>query len=163
MLQQIRHALPADEPFLLELTTRLADFAVPAWRTPKEIADADHTILLDALHRPQGDTAILVAEAPAGTPAGYVFVSTKVDYFTRVTHAHIEVLAVRPGLERKGIGRALLAAAEEWAAARGDRHITLNVYWQNTRARAVYDMLGWEPETIHYRKEIRTERMTKTE
>jgi len=151
----IRPAVRADEAFLFALTGRLADFDVPPWRTPKEIADADHAILRDALHRPSGDTAILVAEEPAGTPAGFVFVSTNVDYFTHARHAHVEVLAVSPGQERRGIGRALLKAAEQWAADRGDGQITLNVWWQNTRARAVYDRLGYQPETIHFRKDLR--------
>lgn len=148
----IRPALGADQPFLLALTTRLAEFSVPSWRTPREIAEADHRILLDALHHPTDDTVILVAEEPAGMPAGYVFVSTKTDYFTLARHAHVEVLAVDPRAERRGVGRALLDAAEAWAAQRGDAHITLNVFWQNTRARAVYDALGYQPETIHYRK-----------
>jgi len=150
----IRPAAPADEAFLTGLLGRLADFEVPSWRTAAEIADADGPILLDALHRPQGDTVILVAEKPAGTPAGYAFVSTKVDYFTRVRHAHVEVLAVSPEVEGRGVGRALLEAAEQWAAARGDVQITLNVWWQNTRARSVYDRLGYQPETIHLRKNL---------
>ena len=150
----IRPAVAADEPVLIALTTRLAEFSVPAWRTPREIAEADHRILLDALHHPTDDTAILVAEEPAGAPAGYVFVSTKTDYFTHARHAHVEVLAVDPRIERRGVGRSLLAAAERWAEQRGDPHITLNVFWQNTRARAVYDALGYEPETIHYRKAL---------
>lgn len=150
----IRPAVPADEAFLTGLLWRLADFEVPPWRTAKEIADGDLRILLDALHRPQGDTVILVAEATAGTPAGYAFVSTKIDYFTHVSHAHVEVLAVSPGAEGRGIGGALLDAAERWAASRGHSQITLNVWWQNTRARAVYDHLGYQPETIHLRKAL---------
>ncbi len=93
-----------------------------------------------------------MAEAPPGTPVGFALISTKTDYFTRQRHAHIEALAVKRGCEGQGLGRALLEAAENWAAERGDTQITLNAYWQNTRARAVYDWLEWEPETIHYRK-----------
>ena len=150
----IRPAVPADEVFLIALTARLAEFDVPPWRTRAEIAGADRDILLDALHRPSADTVILVAEEPAGTPAGCVFVSSKVDYFTHASHAHVEVLAVDASVERRGVGRALLDAAERWAVARGDAHITLNVFWQNRQARAVYDALGYEPETIHYRKAL---------
>ncbi len=148
----IRPAVPADEDFLVGLTARLADFDLPSWRTSGQIADADLGLLREALHRPTSDTAILVAESPPGTPSGFALISTKTDYFTRERHAHIEALAVRHDCEGQGLGRALLEAAQKWATERGDSQITLNASWQNSRARAVYDRLGWEPETIHYRK-----------
>ncbi len=37
----IRPAVPADEGFLVGLTSRLADFDLPPWRTSQQIADAD--------------------------------------------------------------------------------------------------------------------------
>lgn len=154
-MRPLRAATAADEAFLLELTSRLAAFDVPAWRTPVEITRGDDAILLDALHRPAGDTLILIAEDDTGLPAGYVFVSTKTDYFTRERHAHIEVLAVRASHEGQGFGRRLLAAAEDWAQARGDQCITLNAFERNRRARAVYEHLDYQPETIHYRKALR--------
>ena len=153
-MPSIRTAIDTDEPFLIALTIRLAEFPVPPWRTPLEIAEADRQILLAALHHPSADTVILVAEEPPGAPAGYVFVSTKTDYFTHARHAHVEVLAVDPRVERRGVGRALIAAAEQWASSRGDRHITLNVFWQNSRARAMYDALGYQPEIVHCRKDL---------
>lgn len=149
----IRPARLTDEAFLFDLTSRLGEFDVPAWRTPAEIARADDEILRAALHEPSEHARILVAE-DGGERVGYVFVSTRVDYFTHERHAHVEVLAVAPGHDRQGIGRELLAAAEAWAAARGDRFITLTVWSQNARARAVYDHLGWAPETIRYRKPL---------
>ncbi len=151
----LRPASPGDEPFLLALTARLAAFSVPAWRTREEIAAADHAILLAALHHPGPETLILVAESPAGIPAGYVFVSTKRDYFTGSRHAHVEVLAVTEAAEGRGVARALMTAAEEWARARGDDAITLNVFDRNAAARALYDRLGYQPETVHYRKGLR--------
>jgi GNAT superfamily N-acetyltransferase len=151
----LRPASSGDERFLLALTARLAAFPVPAWRTREEIAAADHAILLEALHHPGPETLILVAESPAGIPAGYVFVSTKRDYFTGGRHAHVEVLAVTEAAEGRGVARALMTAAEEWARARGDDAITLNVFDRNAAARALYDRLGYQPETVHYRKGLR--------
>jgi GNAT superfamily N-acetyltransferase len=43
-------------------------------------------------------------------------------------------------------------AIEQWAMRRGYTWVTLNVFDGNARARALYDRLGYEPETIHYRK-----------
>ena len=150
----IRSAESADEAFLLGLTPELAAFPLPPWRTALEIDRADHAILLSALRRPSPDTAILVAESAAGHRLGFVFVSTKTDYFTSERHGHVEVVAVAAGAQGRGVGRALMAAAERWAALRGDGVITLNVFDANTRAREVYARLGYVPETIHYRKAL---------
>lgn len=153
-MPSLRPAVIEDQAFLLDLTSRLASFDVPPWRTPREITRGDDEILLAALHEPNADALILVALDEAGDRVGYVFVSTKTDYFTRERHAHVEVLAVRKEHEGQGFGRLLLDAAETWARERGDRFITLNAFEKNTRARAVYEKLEYQPETIHYRKAL---------
>lgn len=151
----IRPARHDDEAFLLDLLPRLAEFPLPAWRTAQEIAHGDRAILLDALHGRTEHAAILVAElAPGGERAGYVFATTTHDYFTRAAHAHVEVIAVTTEAERRGVARALMAAIEQWARRRGYRHVTLNVFDRNARAKALYDSLGYLPETIHYRKDL---------
>ena len=151
----IRSARHDDEAFLLSLLPRLADFPLPEWRTADEIARGDRPILLDALHGRIEHAAILVAElSPGGERAGYVLATTKHDYFTRAAHAHVEVIAVTPEAERRGVARALMDAIEEWARRRGYRHVTLNVFDRNTRAKALYDSLGYEVETVHYRKAL---------
>jgi ribosomal protein S18 acetylase RimI-like enzyme len=150
----IRSAVPDDEPRLLALLPHLADFPVPEWRTARQIADADLTILLDALHSPDAGSSIFVAEEPAGVIAGFIFSTTKTDYFTGKGHAHIEVLTVSQSARGKGVARSLIQAAEAWARARGYPHITLNVFARNTRAAAVYDKLGYSQETVHYIKPL---------
>ena len=151
----IRSARHDDEAFLLTLMPRLADFPLPAWRTADEIARGDRSILLEALRGRIEHAAILVAElSPGGERAGYVFATTKHDYFTRAAHAHVEVIAVTPEAERRGVARALMDAIEQWARRRGYRHVTLNVFDRNTRAKALYDSLGYELETVVYRKAL---------
>lgn len=151
----IRSARHDDEAFLLSLLPRLADFPLPDWRTADEIARGDLPVLLDALHGRIEHAAILVAElSPGGERAGYVLATTKHDYFTRAAHAHVEVIAVTPEAERRGVARGLMDAIEEWARRRGYRHVTLNVFDRNARAKALYDSLGYEVETVHYRKAL---------
>jgi ribosomal protein S18 acetylase RimI-like enzyme len=48
----------------------------------------------------------------------------------------------------------LLATAEAWARDRGHPFITLNVFAQNTRARALYERVGFGPETLRYVKPL---------
>lgn len=151
----IRPARVDDEPFLLALMPRLADFPLPSWRTAGEIAAADRLLLLDALHGRIEHAAILVAELPPGVErAGYVFATTTHDYFTRAAHAHVEVIAVTPVAEHRGVARALMEAIEAWARMRGYGWVTLNVFERNARARALYEALAYEPETIRYRKAL---------
>jgi len=149
----IRTATPADHDAVIALTARLADFPRPAWRTAHEIAVADHAVLRAAVAAPGADTVVLVAGAPEPVD-GVVFVSTKTDYFTGERHAHVEVLAVAPEAQGRGVARALMAAAESWARARGDAFITLNVFDANRRARGIYARLGYLPETVHYRRAL---------
>ena len=104
-----------------------------------------------------GAGAMVVArEYPFGTAAGYLFATTKVDYFTGRPHAHIEILAVTRDGEGHGVARVLLRGAEAWADTRGYDLVTLNVFSQNQAARAVYDRLGYQPELILYRKGLGT-------
>ena len=151
----IRPARQDDEAFLVGLMPRLADFPLPAWRTADEIAKADRQLLHDALNGALEHSAILVAElSPAGERAGYVFATTKHDYFTRTAHAHVEILAVEAAAQGRGVARALMEAIEQWARRRGHGWATLNVFDRNTRAKALYGSLGYEVETVHYRKSL---------
>lgn len=150
----LRTANPADEPLLLALTPRLAAFPLPAWRDRAQIALADHSILKAAVRDSPGDTLVLVAEESPGRVAGFVFAATHTDYFTARPHAHVEVLAVAPASEGRGLGRLLMSGVEDWARRRGLDHITLNVFDSNTRARALYERLGYEAELVKYRKTL---------
>ena len=95
-----------------------------------------------------------MAEEARGKSLGYVFTSTHKDYFTHEPHGHVEVLAVEAAARRRGVGQALMTAAEGWARSRGYRRITLNVFAQNECARQFYDRLGYQPETVHYHREL---------
>jgi GNAT superfamily N-acetyltransferase len=150
----LRPARAEDEATLLQLTHRLALFQPPPWRSRKEIIAADHPILVGALRHPDPATSIIVAEEPVGSIAGFVFSTTRQDYFTGRDHAHIEVLTVAEAAEGRGVGRALLEAAEQWARERGYPHITLNVFAVNARAREVYQRGGYGEETVHYLKPL---------
>jgi ribosomal protein S18 acetylase RimI-like enzyme len=153
----LRPARNADEPGLLLLLERLADFPLPAWRTGPQIAGADRELLIAAVRQPTPDISILVAEDPSATLAGFSFATTRQDYFTGRLHAHVEVLTIAAGFEGKGIARALMQATETWARDRGYPHVTLNVFATNDRARNLYERLGYRPETLHYLKPLGAE------
>ena len=54
-------------------------------------------------------------------------------------------LAVAPRSRRQGVGRTLVAAAEQWLAARGVPKVQLMVRETNEAVTAFYRRLGYEP------------------
>jgi ribosomal protein S18 acetylase RimI-like enzyme len=57
--------------------------------------------------------------------------------------AYVEDLAVIAARRRRGIGRALMEAAAEWARARGAEELLLTVWAGNRAAAAFYERLGY--------------------
>ena len=150
----LRKATPGDRQFILDLVPRLRAFGPPPLRPAEALDEAERNALNRALDHPQPDHAIFVGELPEVGPAGIAYVETATDYFTGERHGHLAILIVDESGEGQGVGKALLAAVEEWAAAQGYRFITLNVFAGNARARAVYERAGYSPDTVRYAKEL---------
>jgi GNAT superfamily N-acetyltransferase len=150
----IRPARAEDEPFVLATARRLSAFDVPRWRTPDEIVAGEARTLAAHFGTPAEGTRLLVAVDQDGRGLGFVFLETVRDYFSRQPHGHVGILAVTEESEGRGVGRALMDAAESWATERGFECLTLNVFEENRRARAVYEHLGYRPETIRYVKSL---------
>ena len=58
-------------------------------------------------------------------------------------YAVIDNLIISKGSRRSGIGRSLVARAEQWAAAKGANSVELNVWEFNKDAVAFYEKLGY--------------------
>jgi ribosomal protein S18 acetylase RimI-like enzyme len=79
-------------------------------------------------------------------PAGTAFVACN------GADAMLHALEVRPALRRQGLGRTLLHAAANWAAAQGAQRLSLVVTEQNAAARALYTRIGMQVVgQYHYR------------
>ncbi|WP_089116033.1 GNAT family N-acetyltransferase [Streptomyces sp. SS07] len=87
---------------------------------------------------PQGDPTFL-AVAPDGTLAGFVSVAYE-RWNRRLT---IEDIEVAPGHRGRGVGRALMSRAEEFARERGAGHIWLEVTNINAPAIHAYRRMGF--------------------
>lgn len=66
----------------------------------------------------------------------------------REEHAHLNLLAVKPGRRRAGIGRALIEWLEESARVAGIANIYLEVRSDNSEAKQFYESLGYRPGKI---------------
>lgn len=81
-----------------------------------------------------------------GTIVGQpTYASHVCEYFTRPGVAAVHQYAVDPDLQGRGIGRALLAEAEAWAAAQGHRELAMDTAEQAGHLLALYQGLGYEP------------------
>jgi GNAT superfamily N-acetyltransferase len=151
-LTKIRAASPADRTFVLDVARRLASFPPPAWRSRDEIVGGEARTLEAFFAEPPTGSALLIAESEGGDRLGFAYLERLQDYFTREAHGHLGMLAVTEQAAGQGIGSALIRAAESWAREQGFRHLTLTVFETNDAARAVYEHMGYMPETLRYVK-----------
>lgn len=146
----IRPATLADEPFIRAVMPRLVEFGPPAWREAAQLTATDVAVLLESLRAPTAQRRVLLAEQQ-GRPQGLLHLTVNTDFYQQ-QHGHVADLAVAAEAEGQGIGRALLQYAEDWARTAGFPWLTLSVFAQNERARAVYERAGFQQDIIKYLK-----------
>jgi GNAT superfamily N-acetyltransferase len=114
---------------------------------------------LDAALRRVTDTAgrALIAERD-GRLVGFLFVVVAEDaVFVREelrAHAHVAEFFVLDAERGRGVGRALLERAEQFAAARGLTRLTVSVLSGNSDALAVYSRLGFSAYSVELAKPV---------
>ena len=150
---QIRPFHPNDRNFILGLVPRFIEKinALPG-RAPIQMIASLERPLCDFMLNPESADAIFVAETPRGIRLGFIFLQTKTDAFTMERRGHVSDIAVTAEAEGQGVGRALMAIAEDWARAHHYRLLTLNAFAQNTMVRSWYEQQGFKPEMVRYGK-----------
>ena len=152
---RIRPAQLKDSEWIMPLVPRLHEFGPPPWHQVATMNATVQAVLANELSAPTAGSAILVAEDSAGRPLGFVSLMTDRDYFTGVEVGHVSDLVVTHEAEGRGVGRALLAASEDWAKKAGYPWITLHVFEGNDRARRIYEENGYGVEWIRMLKPLR--------
>jgi len=148
----VRPAEPGDAAALVALATAVT--AEPegwlltdsAWRTV-----AEERRYLRALRR-HPHAMVFVAEEN-GAVVGRLSISR--DPHPASSHVADLGLMVARGHRRRGVGAALLRAAERWASGAGVEKLELHVFPHNTPAIALYEKLGYATEgrrRAHYRR-----------
>jgi aminoglycoside 6'-N-acetyltransferase I len=98
--------------------------------------------------------ACFLARAEDGTVAGFAEVSLRGDYVNGCSTSPVgflEGLFVLPAARRRGTARALVAAAEAWAASHGCREFASDVHVENLESQMVHAALGFsETERVIY-------------
>lgn len=68
--------------------------------------------------------------------------------------AVVDAVAVAAGYRGAGIGRRLMAAAEDWARERGASEVWLDVWEFNVEAIGFYEALGYETVSRRIRRDV---------
>jgi RimJ/RimL family protein N-acetyltransferase len=148
----VRRATPADAAALVELG-RVVSSEPEGWLiTDSEWRNVtDERRYLRAIRRSE-DAAVFVAEVDTGVVGR---LSLARDSHPASRHVADLGLMVAPGQRRRGIGRALLVRAVEWARGAGVEKLELHVFPHNEPAIRLYDGFGFEREGLrqaHYRR-----------
>ena len=102
---------------------------------------------------PPGDH-FFVSEDPDRQRTGFLHLQVQRDFFSGKRACHVADLAVAPGHDGQGIGRALLAHAEVWARRNRCKLLTLSVFPGNIRARALYERTGFAADLLRMAKPV---------
>jgi aminoglycoside 6'-N-acetyltransferase I len=103
--------------------------------------------------------SVFVSVRPGGGLQGFLEASLR-DYADDCTTSpvgYIEGWYVDPDARRKGVGRQLVAAAEEWARSKGCQEMASDTELTNTQSQAVHRRLGYDQcdTLVHFRKVLR--------
>lgn len=150
----IRAATQRDEPALMQLLPRLADFEVPDGRNPKDLWFEDSELMKKALSGNAENTRVLVATDREDNAIGIAMFTLKPELLSHSPSAHLEAIAVEPAHARQGIAASLIDACTDAARQMGAGSMSLHVFSNNTKARGLYEHCGFDEEIIRCYKTL---------
>ncbi|MCA1664608.1 MAG: GNAT family N-acetyltransferase [Myxococcales bacterium] len=108
-----------------------------AFEALRDSDESQHEAILVALHKVDGKEVVCGAchLQIYDTPVGHTLVPQR--------RGHVETLIVARAQRRRGIGRALMAAATDWARRQGAHQLLLTVWAGNADAERFYAALGY--------------------
>ena len=152
--------LPEDKPAILGFFTGIQNFEKTIEadrRIDPDVAEDSYAAMIERVATKNG--CILIAEATSGEAIGWaVGLEDEQEVYIveeERTHGYIAELYVIENMRGRGVGRALIAACEDWARGRGLKVMMIGVLTRNTRAHAVYRGAGYEDQVTLLRKYLR--------
>lgn len=148
-MTEVRPAEPRDAPAIAALVQEMHAFhaaALPELFQPPEATVMTPADVVRLTARPG---FLLLVAVQEGSVVGYAHAEVQEEPATAYKRAsallHLHAMGVTASRRGGGVGRALLAAVREAAAARGLAGVSLEVYAFNTAARAFYAREGFAP------------------
>jgi GNAT superfamily N-acetyltransferase len=150
----VRTAVAADLPAIVVLWRVLMDYHAAL--------DPGYTMVDDAEQRwidyiapkfEDADWFVVVAEQH-GEIIGYAIAMVREHppIFVSRLNGFVETIAVRSDCRGRGVGSALVAAAEAWCWSRGVPEITVRIDERNPASKALFAAAGFEPWVVVRRK-----------
>ena len=127
---QIRAATPGDAPAIAAMLGHLG--------YPSDAADVPARLAAVAA----AGGAVLLAWEEGGAPVGLVGLQSHPVIHATGPVAYITALVVAPSAQGRGVGRALVAAAERWARDAGCARLTVTSAEHRDGAHAFYPRVG---------------------
>lgn len=137
----IRPAEDADAP---ELAALLAHLGYPA----------DAADLPDRLLRLRSDGDDAFVAVLDGVTVGLATVHSRAVLHVARPVAQLTALVVPPAMRGRGVGRALVAAAEQWARAQGADRLVVTTALHRAEAPLFYERLGFEHTGRRYVRKL---------
>jgi len=97
---------------------------------------------------------VFIARDSNGDPIGFVWVDQSRSGFTGMVQAYILSIFVADAYRGAGLGRRLMAQAEDWARKNDFTSIGLSVTDHNVGAITLYENLGYKTETLRMSKDL---------
>ena len=151
---------PEDKPALLGFIMGMQHFekAIEAdRRTDPSVAEEFYAAITERVFNKNG--CILIADDANGKPLGWAAVhDDESDVYVHAderTYGYIAELYVAEEQRGRGIGRALIAACEDWGRERGHKLMMIGVLVRNSRANAIYRSAGFSDYATLLRKYLR--------
>lgn len=151
---ELRTARPEDRDFLHSLSPRLSGVPGPAWHDLAAMEGFQARYMAATFAAVDDSSQTLVAWSGDGRRLGYVHMRPAKDGVTEEPCGYVSLLAVDKNAEGSGVATLLMAAAEDWARARGYRFLSLDVFADNRRAVDFYKRGGFEAETLRMVKPL---------
>jgi GNAT superfamily N-acetyltransferase len=152
--------LPEDKPAILGFIVDLQRFEQaiePDRRVDAVVANEFYPIIMERVARRNG--CILIAEDAKDKALGWaVAYENNNEIYVHAderTYGYIAELFVSEEVRRQGIGRALIAACEQWARERGLKAMIIGALARNETAFAAYRSAGFADYATELRKYLR--------
>ncbi|PKG81390.1 ribosomal-protein-alanine acetyltransferase [Colwellia sp. 75C3] len=149
----IRPATSTDREFIFGLSPRLAEVAVLPWHSDKVVQKMHDDYFAEVFANASSLQATFIAEQN-NVPLGFIHTRSRKDEVSGEACGTVPLLGVSQKAQGLGVGKALVAAAEQWAKTQGYRLLHLEVFANNDKAQGFYQNLGFETEILHMIKEI---------
>jgi ribosomal protein S18 acetylase RimI-like enzyme len=150
----IRPLSNADGEFVTRVAPRLFHGPTISPRDPARFQAYFATFTPADLTREAGTEAFVATSVVHDEPLGLLVIKPDFDYFTDHPRAYVEILVVAEEAEGRGVGRALMAHAEQWGREHGCHEVVLDVFANNPSALAFYERIGFAPDHVRMSKSL---------